>query len=255
MARIRISRELSVAVALSMAIHAVWLIREARASSPQVAEVSEVTLETMLSRPKQEEVKQEISAVPQNSPPEAIQRSAPPKSQRATSSSALPSSAQAGKTLTAPDDGADADLADFTMVQGTGADYVGGTTSALGTSRKAVEGRARDVGEEERRPVVVAKGDSGPDRSRSATPIAPAWDCSRLFPSDVDAGDYATVLIAVSVDALGNATRVALLRDPGHGFGAAAIACARGQRFNTALDRIGRPIAATTPPIVVRFSR
>jgi periplasmic protein TonB len=48
---------------------------------------------------------------------------------------------------------------------------------------------------------------------------------------------------------------VAMLRDPGHGFGAAAIQCAMGQRFNSALDRMGNPVAATTPPILVRFSR
>jgi protein TonB len=157
--------------------------------------------------------------------------------------------------LTAPSDANDGAIADFTMVQGTGDAYAGGTTSSIGTSKRPLEGRASEKPVEVRRPVADLGNAAGPDRSRSATPIAPAWDCSRLYPSDADAGDYATVLIAVSVGTEGMPKRVAMLKDPGHGFGQAAIQCAMSQRYNVALDRTGNPIAATTPPIVVRFSR
>jgi hypothetical protein len=254
MARSRISKELSLALAISLGLHAVWLVREAKASSAKVSEISEVSLETIAPPPKVAETKPEEPPAPTNAPPEPVQRMQATHPSRASSQSA-PSAAQAAKTLTAPDAAGASDLADFTMVQGEGTSYAGGTTSAIGNSRSAVQGPVSDVAAALPRAAVTSARESSVDRSRSATPAVPAWDCSRLFPSDADAGDYATVLIAVSVGSDGSAKRVAMLRDPGHGFGAAAIQCAMSQRFQAALDRTGNPVAATTPPILVRFSR
>lgn len=254
MARFRISKELSVAVAISVGLHAVWLVREAKASSVTANMVSEVSLERLPPPKKAPETKLEELVPSTNAAPEPVVRNTAAKASSANAK-ALPAAAQAAKTLTAPDDANGSDLADFTMVQGEGSSYAGGTTSAVGTSRAAVRGPASDAAATAPRAVVGVKSEPTLDRSRSATPSVPAWDCSRLFPSDADAGDYATVLIAVSVGSDGSAKRVAMLRDPGHGFGAAAIQCAMGQRFNAALDRTGNPVAATTPPIVVRFSR
>lgn len=254
MARFRVSKELSVALLVSVGLHAVWLVREAQASSVRISEVSEVSLET-LAVPQQVPEEKPAEPSPASNPaPELAQRQVVSRSQP-TGSRALPSAAQAAKTLTAPDDGTGSDLADFTLVQGEGTSYAGGTTSAIGTSRAAVRGPASDAAATLPRATTVIASTNSVDRSRSATPAVPAWDCSRLFPNDADAGDYATVLIAVSVGADGAAKRVAMLRDPGHGFGAAAIQCAMGQRYHSALDRTGNPIAATTPPILVRFSR
>jgi protein TonB len=81
------------------------------------------------------------------------------------------------------------------------------------------------------------------------------WNCSRLFPNDAEAGDSAIVSIVVTVAPDGTPKAVSVLRDPGHGFGAAARACALGQRFSIGLDREGNPTTATTPPITVRFTR
>jgi periplasmic protein TonB len=254
MARRRISRELLVAFGVSTFVHAIWLGREAKATLGNRTSVSEVVLETEMSRPKEPEPNPELPQAATNSPAEAVRRSPSTRSQ-STNAKVLPAAAQAGKTLTAPAEDFNAEPADFTMVQGEGTVYAGGTTSAIGTSRSAARGPASDAPATVQRSIEVQKATPQPDRSRSATPVSPAWDCSRLFPADADAGDFATVLIAVSVGLDGLPKRVAMLRDPGHGFGAAAIQCAMSQRYSTALDRQGSAVAATTPPIIVRFSR
>jgi len=254
MARLRVSPELAMAAALSVTLHAVWLVGEAKAARAPLAAPAEVILEA--------------EAVPTPPPPEPTpptdtERPEPaavnaPAQQRAAPQATLPAPAQAGKTLTAPEDDAAA-MADFTLVQGSGQTYAGGTTTTLGTSTTAVRGAASDrpalasgrAAETRPAPPVA----TGPDRSRGAAPAVADWNCSRLFPSDPDAGDQAIVLIAVTVMPNGSAKAVTVLRDPGHGFGAAARTCAMGQRFQAALDREGNPVQATTPPITVRFTR
>jgi periplasmic protein TonB len=254
MARSRISRELLVAVAASVGLHAVWLVREAKASSRKDS-VSEVSLEAVLPPPKAKEPAPEGPAVPVNTPAEPVLRSKLVHTQAAASRSLPAAAAQAAKTLTAPDNDGSSQLADFTMVQGEGSSYVGGTTSSRGTSRVAVNAPAVDGLRPAPGPTVAPRAEIGPDRSRSAMPAVAAWDCSRLFPADADAGDFATVLIAVAVGVDGLPKRVAMLRDPGHGFGSAAVQCAMSQRYHVALDKSGAPVQATTPPIIVRFSR
>lgn len=255
MARSRISRELLVATGVSVALHAVWLVREANASLAYERAKSELTFEAevLLRAPEPPKPEPIPEPSPTSSPAEAAVRNL---SARPQSARPLPAAARAAKTLTAAEDSA-ANLADFTMVQGEGTSYIGGTTSTLGTATAPVRGAANGSGSNPRSPEAalgpaVAKG---PDRTRTASPEGTAWDCSRLYPADPDAGDYATVLIAVSLEADGRPKRVALLRDPGHGFGPAAIRCAMGQRYRPALDSKGDPIAATTPPITVRFTR
>ncbi len=253
MARVRISTELAVAVVSSMALHALWLARDARASHVRETAAAELMFE-VAEAPKPPEP----PPAPEPPPEEAPRASAPkaPQPVVARAPAAPPPAARAGKTLTAPETADDPSApADFTMVQGLADAYAGGTTSALGTSAKAVHGPASD------RPVAGPIGRAepaapvGPDRSRAATPAANDWNCSRLFPSDPEAGDQAAVLIAVTVTPDGTPKSVTVLRDPGHGFGAAARACAMVQRFHPAFDRSGRAILATTPPITVRFSR
>jgi len=244
------------AAALSVALHAVWLVGEAKAARAPQATPAEVILEAEAMPPPP-------PAPPDPTPPADTERPEPasvnaPPQQRVASQAALPAPAQAGKTLTAPEDDAAA-VADFTLVQGSGQTYAGGTTTTLGTSTTAVRGAASDravPGPE--RPAATRPAPAiaaGPDRSRGAAPAVADWNCSRLFPTDPDAGDQAIVLIAVTVLPNGAAKAVTVLRDPGHGFGAAARTCAMGQRYQAALDRQGNPVQATTPPITVRFTR
>jgi periplasmic protein TonB len=250
----RISPEIVAAVVSSIALHAVWLARDARASYGPEAKPAEVLLEaeTVVPPvpPPVEEPKPELE---KEAP--AVVNTAPrgPSAANATSTQAP---AQAAKTLTAPD-AADpkASVADFTMVQGDALSYAGGTTSATGTSATAVRGPASDKPVAALHAPIATVAIEGPDRSRGARPTDADWNCSRLFPNDPEAGDRAAVLIAVTVLPSGAPSSVAVLRDPGHGFGAAARACAMAQRYSPAFDRGGSPIAATTPPITVRFTR
>jgi protein TonB len=46
-----------------------------------------------------------------------------------------------------------------------------------------------------------------------------------------------------------------VLADPGHGFGAAAVACALRTRFVPARARSGQAVRSLSPPIRVRFTR
>ena len=63
------------------------------------------------------------------------------------------------------------------------------------------------------------------------------------------------MVLRVVVDTGGRVTSSELLSDPGHGFGIAALECARNARFDPALDRAGQAYAAASPPIRVRFKR
>jgi protein TonB len=63
------------------------------------------------------------------------------------------------------------------------------------------------------------------------------------------------VVLRVVVDASGTADSARVLADPGHGFGAAAVACALRTRFVPARARDGTPVRSTSPPIRVRFTR
>jgi protein TonB len=248
------SREMVIAGALSVGVHTVWLVQDAKAAHLRDVTPAEVILETYEAPPlpKIESPLPETKLV-DNPKPEAA---SPKVTSKATQpATALPVAAQAGKTLTAADD-APAELADFTLVQGNGTEYVGGTTSAIGTNTQAVHGAASN--KPRATAAIVGRVEApalGPDRSRSPRPTGADWNCSRLFPQDPDAGDYAVVSIVVMVAADGSPKNVTVLRDPGHGFGAAARACAMSQRYSTGLNRDGQPTQATTPPITVRFTR
>ena len=62
-------------------------------------------------------------------------------------------------------------------------------------------------------------------------------------------------MIRVVVTARGAVESAEIVTDPGDGFGAAALACARRTRFSPALDPRGRPIRARSPAIRVHFTR
>ncbi|MRG96460.1 hypothetical protein GF068_31725 [Polyangium spumosum] len=102
----------------------------------------------------------------------------------------------------------------------------------------------------------VVKPSTGALALGSPPPAAPnAWDCP--FPKAADAAeiDEATVVLTVAVSAEGAAEWVQIKSDPGHGFGMAAAQCAMLRRYAPGRDDEGRPKAAVTPPIRVRFMR
>jgi protein TonB len=105
-----------------------------------------------------------------------------------------------------------------------------------------------------------------PDLLSTASPNQQAshkeWAADRLdsqcaFPAEVEdlPIDRAVVTIAVDVGPDGKPVSVAVLSDPGHGFGDAAQRCAMAQRYVAARDASGRAIASRLCPIRVRFVR
>jgi hypothetical protein len=48
---------------------------------------------------------------------------------------------------------------------------------------------------------------------------------------------------------------VSVLKDPGFGFGRVARQCAMRKTYTAGLDRSGKPVTTSTPPITVRFVR
>lgn len=162
--------------------------------------------------------------------------------------------ATAGKVLLAK--GADDGPADFTMVTGDGV-YAGGVTSRDGTSRSAVPSVAAPA------PSVTASatgtaaaGGAAPpvDRSARARLRGADWGCSSLFPSGATR-DEAWVSVVVTVRPDGSPASVAVVSDPGEGFGAAARACALQQTFQPALGPDGAPTLGRTAPVRVHFTR
>jgi protein TonB len=141
------------------------------------------------------------------------------------------------------------DFTDFTIATGQAQRYAGGVTAANGTNSRAVHAPAVDR-------------NAAPDRAAGAASLARPvrleardWRCPWPEQADLLSVDEERVVIRVDVDAAGAVTAASVLEDPGHGFGDAALRCARRHRFVPALDASGRAIAATSPPIRVRFTR
>jgi protein TonB len=96
--------------------------------------------------------------------------------------------------------------------------------------------------------------DKGPDRSRRSSVLGGYTDeCE--FPDAARGIDSAIVVVVVTVRPNGTASSVVVASDPGHGFAAAAHACAMRSKYIPALDRQGHKVASITTPINVRFTR
>lgn len=168
---------------------------------------------------------------------------------------APPAAAQAGAVLTAPDDNAPLDLTN-SFVSGPADRYAGGTTQAGGTSTTAVRnpgavatGVPRGTGTGTAAPVGAV------DRSRSlALAGSTEWRCPFPPEADSDQIDEAAAVISVTVGSDGKPQKVTIVQDPGHGFGREARACALRESYVPALDREGRPVAASKS-FRVRFER
>jgi protein TonB len=96
---------------------------------------------------------------------------------------------------------------------------------------------------------------SAPDRSSKISLPDQTWSCPWPRQADAEQIDEQVVVIRVVVSARGVVESAWLVSDPGHGFGEAALACAKKTRFTPARDRSGESLRATSPPIRVRFSR
>lgn len=158
--------------------------------------------------------------------------------------------AEAGRILsaeTAPP--GPVDLTDNTFVTGTASAYVGGASANAGTNRVPVPQGAADS---DAAPTATP---GRPSRARPVQLSGNEWGCD--WPASAVTQDIYEqfVVLRVVVAADGSVEQATLVRDPGHGFGSAAVACARRTRFSPARDDRGQAIRATSPPIRVRFTR
>lgn len=163
-----------------------------------------------------------------------------------------PAPAEAGEVLTS-----EAEVLDFgdMVISGVGDRFVGGLTSAGGTSKAAVRNGSAQVG------GVV--GDTGNDKPvRALRPVdhsrAPQlaggmeWDCPFPPEAEVEQINQAVVSLKVQVAPDGKVRDVTVLSDPGYGFGREARRCAQRKRWAPGLDDQGQPTGATAH-IKVRF--
>jgi protein TonB len=106
--------------------------------------------------------------------------------------------------------------------------------------------------------IGVAPPPPSPPSSASETaPQLPPDGFSRCpFPAaaDREGVNEGSATIRVRVDVNGKVTDVTVLQDDGHGFGAAAQACAQKSTFVPARDANGKPIAGGRT-VRIRFTR
>jgi len=246
--RVALSLSIAFAAALHVAIGASLPHRRVPADAdPIKMEVIEVTPP----EPPPSQQDQE-SGEPREDPP------APTPAQPSRVQAPSAAAAQAAQALTRSDAADESlDLTDA-IVTGSAASYGGGTTSSAGTSSKASSGRSStgvDGGAHAGTPSAPRIASAGPDRSRKAGLVGGLdWSCP--FPSEADANgiDFGVVTLTVRVGASAEVDSVAVVWDPGHGFGAAALRCAYSKRWQAALDRGGSPIASRLT-LNVRFTR
>jgi protein TonB len=141
------------------------------------------------------------------------------------------------------------DLTQFTIATGDGQRYAGGQTSSGGESDRAANG-----------PVAAdTRGGGGGAVSNLSRPVGipeAEWsDCA--WPQEADALgiDQQTVSMRAIARADGSFESGRIVSDPGHGFGAALLACARRHGFVPALDRGGKPVRAESDVIRFKFTR
>jgi protein TonB len=196
---------------------------------------------------------------PKAEEPEAKAAPRPEPAPKAAKAEPPPEPAQAGKILTqepSPDE--PVDLTGGGFVTGNADSYAGGVTANTGTSKTPVRNQNAVVGG-----VPGGKGEAknvgaAPDLSKPAglREGDTDWgDCPFPPEADADQIDFQKVAIIVTVRADGTPQSVKVLSDPGHGFGRAARDCAMRHRYSPGLDREGRPVMSSLPPINVKFTR
>ncbi|MEM1025655.1 MAG: TonB family protein [Myxococcota bacterium] len=186
--------------------------------------------------------------------PEPVKPPPPPPSRPAPRTALLakrrpPAPAQAGEVVASESEAKPVDFTSFDITTGKGPRYAGGTTASSGTNTEAVHTRTVDPNARPDQPQGEAS------LARSVSLSARDWKCPWPHEAESLAIDEQTVILRAVVGPDGKASSVDILADPGHGFGQAALGCARNASFEPATDRQGRAYASTSPPIRVRFTR
>lgn len=170
--------------------------------------------------------------------------------------------ATAGKVMAAEaDPDAPVDMTGFTMVQGDGDRFAGGTTASYGTSDTAVRNpkTSKDGvkgGEGTKPKPPPPPPDPAKSKARAAAARGTNWSsCGFPAQADMEQIDFARVRLSVTVDPSGKAKAVQVISDPGNGFGSLARQCAFRMVYSPALAADGSPTTASTPPFTVTFTR
>ena len=189
---------------------------------------------------------------PATRPEKAVIEKSPttPRIRAALASRAPAEAARAASVVVQePDPGAPVDLTGDAIVTGQATAYAGGVTTSKGTSASPGRGDSPVAGTGQ--PVRA----TATDRASSVSLESERWSCPWPREADAEQIDEQTVVLRVVVGASGAAERATVLADPGHGFGAAAVACALRTRFVPARARSGEAVRSLSPPIRVRFTR
>jgi protein TonB len=196
---------------------------------------------------------------PSPAPPARPQLVPPPRQPVARHTSPRPDarapggpSAQAASVVAREPSGP-VDLTGETLVVGAANVYGGGATERNGASASPAGGKGAARGSSAG--SASAEGARAPSQSAPVGLASQSWSCP--WPADAEPLpiDEETVVIRVVVRPDGSAESVAVVSDPGHGFGAAAASCAMRTRFTPARAAGGEPLRASSPPIRVRFTR
>lgn len=161
--------------------------------------------------------------------------------------------AQAGKALTREDD-----VGGDSIASGESGDAMYGLVAANGTGNVPTKNRGAKIGGKPGGHGTSTRADAviEPDLTRGAhAPSVITDDCPFPAESDLARIDHAAVMLVVTVMPDGTPGAVKVIEDPGHGFGRAAIACAKRQTFTYARDRHGKHLQADTAPFYMRFTR
>lgn len=192
------------------------------------------------------------SRPPSEAPPAVASPSRAPRQTR-PSRPVLPvpqAPAQAAQVVAQEAPAAEAlDLTAFTIATGSGPSYAGGKTSSNGTGTHAVTGAVSATG------VADGTGTEVSDLSQGVGLRDSDWDCPWPAEADTLGIDEQTVVLRVTVRADGSVESAQPVSDPGSGFGAAALGCARQTRFEPARNRAGVPVRARSGPVRVHFTR
>lgn len=244
----------AVAWAIALGAHGVVVIAALRSGPSLEAWSAELALEVHEALVDDQVIELATPPVPEPPPPPvATRRAAPAASNHSVTAAPAPTSPAPPPTAAAAivvQEDAPVDLTGTTVVTGNAALATGGASTATGP---LITGTA----------VAVPEADPAP-----SLPPAPAasltravqldtarWRCA--WPDEASSQDIyeQAVVLRVVVRADGSVEAAQLIEDPGHGFGRAALACAKRTAFTPALDPNGRPTRALSPPIRVRFTR
>ncbi len=174
---------------------------------------------------------------PEAPPPPKVKphpvRSRATKMRRPTRRKAPP--AQASKVVAQNPD--PVDFTSETLVTGSATSYVGGATTSTGTSETAVPSDLAD-------PQVT----DVPDQSQPVRLRGRRWRCP--WPQAALLQDIYEqfVVLKVVVAADGKVESVRILKDPGFGFGAAAVRCTHRTKFAPARNAVGKAIRSASSP-------